>query len=162
MLIKKHSILFLFVFCTHFSFCQAWQQISDFPSDERDDGTCFVIGNKAYCGTGLKVGSLESNDMYSFDMNTETWTTIAPLATGAERQYASGFSYSHLGFIFGGIDGANYMNDLYCYDTTNNSWQPKTALPSAGRMGASCFVIDSIAYIIGGRTATGSSDIVGG
>ena len=53
---KKHYIIFLFTIAQNFSFCQTWQQIGDFPSTERDDGTCFIIGNTAYCGTGLKTG----------------------------------------------------------------------------------------------------------
>ena len=131
---------------------QAWIQIDDFPSVERDDAINFVIGETAYCGTGLKPAFIPSNDMHAFDMNTETWSTISSLPAGTERQYATGFSYNNYGFVFGGI-GSDYFNDLWMYDPANGNWQAKMSLPAEGRMGSSCFVINDTAYIVGGRTS---------
>jgi hypothetical protein len=34
---------------------QERKSIPDFPGTARDDGVCFRIGGKAYCGTGLQV-----------------------------------------------------------------------------------------------------------
>ena len=156
MCFKKNSLLFVILFFQKIIFAQSWVQITDFPSTERDDGTSFVIGYTAYCGTGLKPFFIASNDMYSFDMNTETWATINSLPTGAERQYATGFSSNSFGFIFGGV-GSIYYNDLWMYDPITGNWQTKTALPASGRMGSSCFVINDTAYIIGGRTSVAAS-----
>lgn len=157
---KKIIVIYFLLFFQKVIFCQVWVQISDFPSTERDDGTSFVIGDKAYCGTGLKPGFVASNDMYSFDMSSETWSTISSLPAGTERQYATGFSNSNFGFIFGGV-GSVYYNDLWMYDPITGNWQTKTPLPAAGRMGSSCFVINDTAYIVGGRTsvATSISDV---
>jgi N-acetylneuraminic acid mutarotase len=156
MRLKKYSLLlFVFIF-QKLSFSQAWTQITDFPSAERDDGCTFVIGTTAFCGTGLKTGYILANDMYAFDMNTETWTSIASLPAGMERQYAAAFSYNNTGFIFGGA-GSVYYNDLWMYDKINDKWQMKTPLPGVGRMGTSFFVIKDTAYIIGGKTATANS-----
>lgn len=155
--LKNYSLLLLLLIFQKLSFCQAWTQITDFPSTERDDGCFFVIGNTAYCGTGLKTGYVLANDMYAFDMASETWTTIAPLPVGMERQYAAAFSYNNSGFIFGGIAGTTYLNDLWMYDKISDKWQMKTTLPGVGRMGTSFFVIQDTAYIIGGKTATASS-----
>ena len=135
---------------------QSWVQIADFPSTERDDAVHFVIGETAYCGTGLRPFFIASNDMYAFDMNSETWAVINSLPAGAERQYATGFSYNNYGFIFGGI-GSDYFNDLWLYDPLTGNWQAKTPLPAEGRMGSSCFVISDTAYVIGGRTSISNS-----
>jgi N-acetylneuraminic acid mutarotase len=160
MFLKKHYLFFLLLFFQKIILAQSWVQISDFPSTERDDGTSFVIGDKAYCGTGLKPFFITSNDMYSFDMITEAWATINSLPSGTERQYATGFSNNNFGFIFGGV-GSVYYNDLWMYNPITGNWQAKTPLPAAGRMGSCCFVINDTAYIVGGRTsvATSISDV---
>jgi len=147
------SLLFPF-----FLNAQTWQQLPDFPGPARDDGAAFVIGNKAYCGTGLAVGWVTTNDFYVFDMSTETWANAPSLPTGEERQYACGFSDGTKGYIFGGLDGAgNFLNDLWCFDTLAQSWTSKSFLPGAGRSGASCFVLGDSAYVIGGMTTSSTA-----
>jgi len=157
MAFKKHYLLFILFLFQKIILGQSWVQISDFPNTERDDGISFVIGNKAFCGTGVKTGFIACNDMYSFDLNTETWETINSLPSGMERQYAEGFSFNDYGFVFGGINGNTFFNDLWMYNPVNNNWQSKTPLPDEARMGVSSFVINDTAYIIGGRTSTALS-----
>ncbi len=154
-----HRSLFfsLFILIQHLSFSQSWTKISDFPSLERDDGTHFIIGNTAFCGTGFQVGFILSKELFAFDMATETWDTAGSLPNGMERQYACGFSSNNKGFIFGGIAGSTYFNDVWMYDPLSKKWVGKSALPAVGRAGASCFVINDTAYIIGGKTATASA-----
>lgn len=154
--VKNCVLLLLFLFLQRTTSSQSWIQIADFPSIERDDAISFVIGETAYCGTGLKPFFIASNDMYSFDMNTETWAAINSLPIGTERQYATGFSNNIYGFVFGGI-GSEYFNDLWMYNPLTGNWQAKTSLPADGRMGSSCFVINDTAYVIGGRTSLSNS-----
>ena len=99
---------------------QTWKQSIDFPSTERDDGVVFVIGNNAYCGTGLKSGWITSSDFYSFDMNSESWTTIKNLPKDKKRQYAIGFSSLNYGYVFGGVNGGDFLNDIWQYDPIIN------------------------------------------
>ncbi len=133
---------------------QTWAQLTDFPGLERDDGVAFVINNKAYCGSGLQVGWVLAGDFYSFDLTTETWTTVASLPAGKERQYACGFTNGTNGFVFGGEAGGSDLNDLWMYSPATNSWTAKASKPGNGVRGASCFVIGAIAYIIGGAYTT--------
>ncbi len=153
----KFALIFLFTFFSTFSFAQSWLQLDDFPATQRDDGTAFVIGNMGYCGTGYKAGYVETRDFYSFDMNSDTWATIASLPAGEERQYASGFSSDTHGFLFGGVNDGVWLNDMWMYDPLQNIWVEKSSLPDVGRSGAACFVIDNIAYIIGGKTLQSSA-----
>jgi N-acetylneuraminic acid mutarotase len=153
--LKYYSSLFIFFTC--FSASAQWVRLTDFPSTERDDGVCFVIGNKAYAGTGLKTWWIPCSDFYALDMNNDTWSIIDSLPAGTERQYATAFSYNGVGFIFGGLNGSTYMNDLWMYDTLTGHWQSKTSMPGAGRMGSCSFVLQDTAYIIGGRTSAQSS-----
>ncbi len=137
---------------------QTWIQITDFPATARDDGSKFTIGNTVYCGTGLQVGWTCTNDFYAFDLTNETWSTIASLPIGETRQYAVGFSVLGKGYIFGGVnDGGNYLNNLWQYNPTTNTWLAKANLPSIGRAGMVAFVINDITYITGGRTTTSNA-----
>ena len=156
---KKFSMLNYILTLLFFCYCttlnaQTWNQSADFPSTERDDGVVFVIGNNAYCGTGLKTGWLESNDFYSFDMNSDSWSTIETLPKDKKRQYAVGFSSLNYGYVFGGVNDGNFLNDIWQYDPVTNKWTEKSKLPSIGRNGVACFVIKNIAYIIGGKTVS--------
>src|SRR3954468_11896293 len=126
--IFPRAIILVFFFLSKFASSQAWSKITDFPSSERDDGCYFTIGHTTYCGTGLQVGYVLGRDFYSFDMTSETWDTISSLPSGMERQYAASFSYNNNGFVFGGIAGTTYLNDLWMYDAVTNKWQSKTSL----------------------------------
>jgi N-acetylneuraminic acid mutarotase len=139
----------------------AWVQIADFPGLECDDGVSFVINDKAYCGTGLQVGWSLSKDFYRLDMPTDTWTTIASLPIGEERQYASGFTDGTLGYVFGGESGGNDLNDLWTYSPTSNTWTALSSKPGNGLRGAACFVIGSTAYFAGGayQSAAGLAEV---
>lgn len=146
----KGSFLLAFIFCFNINYAQSWFQLADFPGVERDDGASFVIKDIAYCGSGV-VPFVALGDFYAFDLLSESWDTISPLPTGQERQYAAAFSNDSLGFLFGGFAGS-FLNDLWQYDPYSDQWTQKSALPAEGRGGAACFVIDSFAYIIGGKT----------
>ena len=141
---------------------QIWQQLEDFPGSERDDGVCFTIDEKAYCGTGFDAGFQSTRDFYSFDFSTESWSPIAALPFGKQRQYATSFVFNNQGYVFGGIDSAgNYLNDLWCYSPVSNAWTQRFGLPAPGRSGASVFVLSDTAYVVGGKTASSeaSSDV---
>jgi N-acetylneuraminic acid mutarotase len=134
---------------------QTWSKIADFPSNPRDDGSRFVIGNNVYCGLGSQSIGGCAKDFFAFDLATETWSAIATMPSGMERQYASGFSMNGNGYIFGGINcGGVLFNDLWEYNPTTNTWSQKTAMPAVERYGCVSFVINNIVYIVGGKTLT--------
>lgn len=139
------------------TFAQSWVSINDFPGTGRDDGICFLLNNKAYCGTGLSSWFSDLGDVFALDLNTEIWTQVSSLPPGKERQYACGFSNAQFGYVFGGITGNSFLNDLWKYEPAGNSWQTASSLPMEGRMGSSVFVIGDTAYIMGGKTASQNS-----
>lgn len=152
---KKALIYFITLSLLSLEFkAQAWLQLTDFPSTERDDGVAFVINNKAYCGSGLQVGFSLTGDFYALDLSSETWTTVAAMPLGKERQYACGFTDGTNGFVFGGEAFGSDLNDLWMYSPSTNSWTAKASKPGNGVRGASYFVIGNIAYIVGGAFTT--------
>lgn len=140
-----------------YGYSQTWIQTHNFPATERDDGCCFKIAGKAFCGTGLTPWFSATADFYALDFSNDNWTGIASLPAGMERQYACGFSNGQSGYVFGGINGNTYLNDLWKYDAVNNQWQMAASLAGAGRMGCSVFVIGDTAYVMGGKTANQNS-----
>ncbi len=138
-------------------FAQGWTQLDDFPSSARDDGTSFTINLTTYCGTGLDGAWNPTNDFYAFDMSLESWTTSAGLPQVEARQYASGFTSTTHGYVFGGVNGSGFLNDLWKYDPISDSWSEVSALPALGRSGTSRIVMGDTAYIIGGRTSSALS-----
>lgn len=150
----KNLFYTIFIFLSLQANAQYWQRITDFPSSERDDGISFVINNVAYCGTGLNAGFSACGDFYALDMLTDNWTSISSLPAFEERQYAVGFSYQNEGYLLGGINGSSNLNDIWKYTPTLNSWTFIDTFPFTGRNGSASFIIDSIAYLIGGRTSS--------
>jgi hypothetical protein len=135
---------------------QGWIQLPDFPAAGRDDGVCFVIGSKAWCGTGLQVGWIPGGDFYCLDLATETWSASASLPAGMERQYACGFSDGAHGYVVGGVDApGTLLNDVWMYDPAGNNWTPKTAKPGTLLAASSSFVIGDTAYVVGGNNNLG-------
>ncbi len=152
---KKVLLLLITLILLNTEFkAQTWAQLTDFPSTERDDGTAFVINNKAYCGSGLKVGWVLAGDFHCLDLGTETWSTVASMPAGKQRQYACGFTDGTNGFVFGGEAFGSDLNDLWMYSPSTNSWTAMASKPGNGVRGASCFVIGNIAYVIGGAFTT--------
>ena len=153
----KRLVILLLFFMFFQASAQDWNQISDFPSTSRDDGTAFLIGDLAYFGTGITPWFAPLGNFYGLNLQNDTWFSIASLPSGKERQYASGFSGNQLGFVFGGYNGTNFLNDLWQFDPISNSWIEMTPIPAVGRSGAACFVLNDTAYIIGGKTANNSA-----
>ncbi len=133
-------------------FSQNWQQIANFPGNERDDGTSFTIGNKVYCGLGMNAWFGVNADFQVFDLNTETWSQGVSLPAGEERQYANGFSHNGKGYVFGGTNGSAFLNDLWQFDPLAGTWQALPPMPSSGKAGALSFVIADTVYIAGGKS----------
>ncbi|MCC6182818.1 MAG: T9SS type A sorting domain-containing protein [Bacteroidia bacterium] len=150
-------LLIILLFSSTILKAQSWVQLNDFPGTERDDGLAFVINNKAYCITGLEVGWHCTKNGYVLDGSTETWSVIASLPLGSERQYATGFSYNGLGYLLGGIDCSSIcLNDFFEYSPSLNNWSQLPNFPGQGRQGMSNFIIKNKLYVLGGKYTDGT------
>lgn len=155
-----NKLILILLPCAYFTFCnaQTWSQLTDFPGTQRDDGASFVVDNKAYCFSGLEVGWQCTGNGFVFDGSSETWTGISSLPSGNERQYATGFSFNHNGYVLGGLNCSGAcLKDFWKYTVSTNSWLALSDFPGQGRQGMSNFIINDKLYIIGGRIADNST-----
>jgi hypothetical protein len=150
-------LLFIFIFLSNILLAQTWLQLPDFPGTERDDGVAVQINGKAYCGTGLLVGFTLGKDFYAFDAASNTWSNIAAMPTGAERQYACAFTYANSFYVFSGSGYSNAVfTDLQRYDVASNTWTALNGKPGNGLIGATCLEFGDKIIIVGGKFQSGS------
>ena len=75
-----------------------------------------------YGGSGYQ--RQEFNDLYSFDVDTMSWTKIEePQGTPpARRSGHTTFGVRHQLLVYGGWNSGATFDDLFVYDTTKNAW----------------------------------------
>lgn len=151
----KNIILFIALYIQP-CLAQTWLQLTDLPGTERDDGVAVCINNKAYFGTGLLAGFTLGKDFYSYDLSANTWSTIAAMPIGSERQYACAFAYSNSFYVLSGSGYSNAVfNDLQRYDVATNTWTTLAGKPGNGLIGASCLEFGDKIIIVGGKFQSG-------
>lgn len=138
----------------------SWSQISNFIGSKRADidRATFVIGNKAYVGTGSN-GSACFKDFYEYDPATDIWTKKTDYP-GAPVGGATGFSICNKGYLGLGTNfaGNNYA-DFWSYSPASNSWSVISTFPLPGRVDQPAFVINEKAYIGTGQGAIFYNDL---
>lgn len=125
-----------------------WIEKAPLPDEAnaRNSAAGFSIGDKGYIGTGYD-GVDYLCDFWEYDPASNTWARKADFV-GTNRYGAVGFSLGSHGFMGCGYDG-KYLKDIYKYDPASDSWE-LIPFPGSKRLGASAFVIDNKAYLLGG------------
>jgi PKD repeat protein len=99
-----------------------WSQLPDLP-ELRTGAVGFVIGDKAYVGTGTDLNSTYKSFWY-FTPSTNTWTAISdPPADFSERIAGTAFSIGNTGYVLAGrskpydpyYENGKMLNDLWAY-----------------------------------------------
>ena len=112
----------------------------------------FVIGNKAYIGTGMNGTSL-INDFWEYDPAIDKWT-VKTKFPGTPRRDAIGFAIDNKGYIGLGSDSKVKNNDLYEYDPQLDKWIVKASLPASIRDASIVFTLGNKAYLTTGRNGS--------
>jgi N-acetylneuraminic acid mutarotase len=93
-------------------------------------------------------------------MMCQEWSVL-PDFPGIERDDAAAFVIGDDVYVGTGMDvGFNLTADWYRFNTIDQSWNAVAALPGGGRQYALAIETDGYAYVIGGSTATGSTNEV--
>ncbi len=107
----------------------------------------FVLNKKAYIGTGHTHSSLEQQDFWEFDPQTNAWVRKADMPEG-RRQGAIAFTIGGLGYVGTGYYiGTGERKDFWSYNRSTNSWTRKADVPGYGRQSAIGFSIGSQGYV---------------
>lgn len=116
----------------------------------RNVAVAFVIGSKAYAGTGQGSNPFY-DDWWEYDAGTDVWTQKANFTPGGRRS-AVAFALGTKGYVCGGQDVAfTLKNDLWEYDPASNTWTQKANFPGTARRLA-------VSFVAGGRAFVGSGD----
>ncbi len=125
------------------------------------NGIIYVMGGSQrfnVTGTGFSYMSINSTEAY--DPATDTWVVKAPMPTSRDGFGAA--AYQNRIYCFGGRSvlgtESNTTNINEVYDTETDSWQTKTAMPTA-RYGIQASEVKGKFYLIGGWIQTESSSI---
>jgi N-acetylneuraminic acid mutarotase len=126
-----------------------WLQSAQIGSYPRTNAVSFVIGNKAYVGTGYNplVNGNKLSDFWRFSVDSG-WKQVQSLP-GSVRSNAVGFSLNGHGYVGTGLgaDGVTSFNDFYQYDTLLNQWTQKSSFPGGPRRDAVGFGLQGKGYI---------------
>ena len=122
-----------------------WVKLSAYEGVARSNAVGFLIGNKAYVGTGYD-GSDRLNDFWEYDAEKNTWVPKADFP-GTPRNGAVAFGIGTKGYVGTGYDGMNYLNDFWEYNSETDEWTRKADFVGSPRYGAVGFSIDDKGYI---------------
>lgn len=119
----------------------------------RENNGAVVHGNKMYLFGGYS-GFTWLNDFHALDFDTRTWRAVPNGHKGAVPSTRFGYVSSVHGdlfFVFGGYDGATWLNDMYEFDLERGCWsntQAQGFVPS-GRSCPSWATHDGSVYLFG-------------
>jgi len=106
-----------------------WAQMATFPGIERYDCEAFVIGHKAYLIAGSISGPPYLQDVWVYDAHQNTWTQKANWPGGLVEEVIC-FAIGNHGYVGDGwYPGC--IQQMFKYDTTNDSWTSIAAPPPA-------------------------------
>ncbi|KAL2129625.1 hypothetical protein VTI74DRAFT_7525 [Chaetomium olivicolor] len=130
-----------------------------------------ILGSKIYIFGGQVEGYF-MNDLAAFDLNqlqmpNNRWEMLIPnsdTSTGAQvkvpppRTNHSMVTFNDKLYLFGGTNGYQWFNDVWCYDPMTNLWTQLDCIgyiPSP-REGHAAALVDDVMYVFGGRTDDGA------
>ena len=123
-----------------------WKRLPDFPGLPRSDVAAFVLGNKAYAGTGASGVEL-LGDMWEFDAESEVWSR------------KNDFPRATTEVVGAALSGTGYMADfeiydyprcpIFAYNPVSDSWETMSPLPTYNYDGKGAgFIINETLYLI--------------
>jgi len=127
-----------------------WTQMANFSGAVRWGAAAFVVGDRAWVGTGRNTSANSFQDFFMFDPASNTWAQKASYP-GAARRGATGFATGGKGYVACGWNNPTYYNDMYEYDTANDAWTSKASVGSTGFNYPIGFSYGGKGYIGGGN-----------
>ena len=136
-----------------------WQQRDSVNGPEKSVCGSFVILERGFVVGGLDEFGFKRK-MYSYNPYQDDWDDEESIGgfngDGLERGSLTAFSIGTKGYVcFGQGETVPYMDDLWEYDRATGAWSQKANFTGGARKQAVAFVINAIAYVGTGQSATG-------
>ncbi|OTB02905.1 hypothetical protein M426DRAFT_61449 [Hypoxylon sp. CI-4A] len=129
-----------------------------------------IIGSKIYIFGGQVEGYF-MNDLAAFDLNqlqmpNNRWEILSENVEPGGAQHGkvppartnhSMITYNDKMYLFGGTNGFQWFNDVWCYDPAVNKWSQLDCIGyiPVPREGHAASLVDDVMYVFGGRTEEG-------
>lgn len=154
---KTKSIILTMIFAYAATMLMAqgtWTQKADFGGTARHTAVGFVIGDKAYVGTGND--GIDRKDFWEYDPVADVWSQIADFG-GVPREAAEAFSIGSKGYVGTGWgqNGSAFYGDFWEYNPATNEWSQKADVGGLPRRGGVGFSIGNKGYIGIGHNVNG-------
>lgn len=154
---KTKSIILTMIFACAATMLMAqgtWTQKADFGGTARHTAVGFVIGDKAYVGTGND--GIDRKDFWEYDPVADVWSQIADFG-GVPREAAEAFSIGSKGYVGTGWgqNGSAFYGDFWEYNPATNEWSQKADVGGLPRRGGVGFSIGNKGYIGIGHNVNG-------
>ncbi|KAK8088767.1 kelch domain-containing protein [Apiospora hydei] len=129
-----------------------------------------ILGSKIYIFGGQVEGYF-MNDLAAFDLNqlqapNNRWEVLIENTDTAPskgkvppaRTNHSMVTYGDKLYLFGGTNGFQWFNDVWCYDPAINQWSQLDCIGyiPVPREGHAAALVDDVMYVFGGRTEEGA------
>src|SRR5690606_19621323 len=141
-----------------------WTQLPDFGGSARYGAVSFVVGSRAFVGTGYDGGGYNS-DMWEFDPTTGEWQEVQGYP-GEKIGRGASFVIGSQAYLCSGRNNGMRVLDFWEFDPEGMSWKRLTKSSShddytdfklaVQRHDAVTFTIGNYAYIMGGITSGAS------
>jgi N-acetylneuraminic acid mutarotase len=143
-----------------------WKRVADFGGTARYNAVGFVIGTKAYVGTGYD-GSRCTRDFWQFDPQANTWGEIESYP-GEKIERGLSFVVKDKAYVGCGTNNGWLNTDLWEFDPQELNWTKRSPANNASyssvfrqavrRYDAVAFTIGDRAYVLGGISSQGKTD----
>ena len=106
-------------------------------------------------GGEIDTDNTTSDELWKFDLTTNTWSEIRPIGTKPTKRGAHNLEIDGNDiYLFGGINGLipddTVYNELWKFDIITTQWTQLSGATNKNRSGASSFINPNYIYIFGG------------
>jgi N-acetylneuraminic acid mutarotase len=133
----------------------SWIKKNNFPFGQRFRASGAVVDGLGYMIFGLDGFDVFKTAMYSYDINSDTWTKLPDFPQLGGRAYAALKTIADKLILFGGFDSTNtYHKDVWYFDPQLVTWTQSSDFPAAGRKGGMSAIDGNKLYYSCGITKT--------
>ncbi|MEZ6049882.1 MAG: kelch repeat-containing protein [Planctomycetaceae bacterium] len=135
----------------------SWSSIAPMPEalhghSAMNDGNGHIL---VFGGSTTLDDSGIQRTVYSYDIASDTWSTVAPLIVGT-RDSAVAVDQDGMIYVTGGMTTSGATDAVQKYDPTTNTWTSETPLPAPVSSHAATFDTGHRIIIAGGFDSTGT------